>query len=307
MLRYIIGRVVQAVLVVLAVAAVIFFVTRLAPGDPARLIAGQLASAQSVAEVRHQLGLDNSPLVQFGNFVTNALHGDFGNSYYQQASVFSLIAERLPLTLLLTAVAILIAVVVGFPLGFFAATHQGSFIDRAVLAVQMLFQSAPNFWLALEFLLIFGVQLAWVQPIGYFGLQSVILPALSLALGLIAVISRVSRVSMVEILELDWVKALHARGTPRRRIIWVHAFKSTWVPTLTLLGAQVGYLLGGAVIVESIFNYPGLGLLTLNAVLRKDYPLVQAIVVVTTAIFVLVNLLIDLAYGLIDPRIRIGK
>ncbi|HEY0448228.1 ABC transporter permease [Actinophytocola sp.] len=307
MVRYISGRVAQAVLVVCAVAAIIFFVMRLAPGDPARLIAGQLASADAVAALRHQLGLDQSVMVQFGHFIANMVRGDFGNSYYEQSSVFQLIAERLPLTLLLTAVAILVAVAIGFPLGFVAATRRGSLVDRAVLVVQMVFQSAPSFWLALEFLLIFGVKLAWVQPIGYEGVQSIVLPALALAVSLIAIISRVSRASMIEILELDWTKALRARGIPPRRIIWVHAFKNTWVPTLTLLGAQVGYLLGGAVVVEWIFNYPGLGLLTLNAVLRKDYPLVQAIVVVTAAIFVLVNLLIDLAYGLIDPRIRIRK
>jgi ABC-type dipeptide/oligopeptide/nickel transport system permease component len=304
MLRYICGRVIQAALVVFAVAAIIFFVMRLAPGDPARLIAGQLASAQSVSELHHQLGLDNSALIQFGHFLRDAMTGNFGKSYYQQTAVFSLITQRLPYTLLLTSIAIAIAIVVGLPLGFWAATHRGSSIDRAVLVVQMLFQSAPNFWLALEFLLVFGVKLAWVQPIGYHGVQSAILPALALAIGLIAIISRVSRTSLIEVVEVDWVKALHARGISPRRVIWVHAFKNTWVPTLTLLGAQVGYLLGGAVVVEWIFNYPGLGLLTLNAVLRKDYPLLQAIVVVTATIFVLVNLIIDLTYGIIDPRIR---
>lgn len=304
MVRYIVGRLAQATLVVFAVAAIIFFVMRLAPGDPARLIAGNLASAQSVSELKHQLGLDRSPIVQFGHFLQNAVAGNFGDSYYQQASVFGLITQRLPYTLLLTVMAMGIAVVVGLPLGFWAATQRGSAIDRSVLFVQMLFQSAPNFWLALEFLLVFGVTLAWVQPIGYNGVQSVLLPALALAIGLISIISRVARSSMIDALDHDWVKALHARGISHRRIVWVHAFKNTWVPTLTLLGAQVGYLLGGAVVVEWIFNYPGLGLLTLNAVLRKDYPLLQAIVVVTATIFVLVNLVIDLTYSVIDPRIR---
>jgi len=304
MVRYICGRVAQAALVVFAVAAIIFFVMRLAPGDPARLIAGNLASAESVSEIHHQLGLDNPLIVQFGSFLRDAVTGNLGESYYQQAPVLDLISERLPYTLLLTSMAIVTAVAIGLPLGFWAATHRGSAIDRAVLVVQMTFQSAPNFWLALEFLLVFGVQLAWVQPIGYNGIQSAVLPALALAIGLIAIISRVSRGSMIETLEHDWVKALQARGISRRRIIWVHVFRNTWVPTLTLLGAQVGYLLGGAVVVEWIFNYPGLGLLTLNAVLRKDYPLLQAIVVVTATIFVMVNLLIDLTYGVIDPRIR---
>jgi peptide/nickel transport system permease protein len=303
MLQFLARRLGQALIVVVAVSAVIFFVMRLVPGDPARLMAPR-ASDEALAALHHQLGLDQPKVVQFGLFVAKAVQGDLGTSYYEQASAVSLIMQRLPLTLLLAALAMLIAVGIGLPLGFLAAIRRGTIIDRAVLVLQMLFQSAPNFWLALVLLLVFGVNLHWVQPIGYEGVQSAILPALAMSIGLIATISRVSRGSMMEVLELDWVKALHARGISRQRIIWVHAFKNTWVSTLTLLGAQVGYLLGGAVVVEWIYNYPGLGLLTLNAVLRKDYPLVQAIVIVTATIFVLVNLLIDVSYGIIDPRVR---
>jgi len=298
-----VGRLAQALLVVVAVTAVIFFVMRLVPGDPARLIAPR-ASAETIALLHVQLGLDKPLPIQFVLFLSNAAHGDLGQSYYQQLPALALIEQRLPYTILLAGLAMLIAIGIGVPLGFFAATRRGSVADKAVLTVQMLFQSAPNFWIALVLLLVVGVQLRWVQPIGFEGLQSAILPAVALAVGLIAVISRVARGSMMEVLELDWLKALRARGISRHRIIWVHAFKNTWIPTLTLLGAQVGYLLGGAVVVEWIFNYPGVGLLTLEAVLRKDYPLVQAIVIVTASIFVLVNLLIDISYGLIDPRVR---
>ena len=300
---FLIRRVAQAILVVIGVAAVIFFVMRLVPGDPARLISPR-ASEEALAAIRVQLGLDKPPIVQFLFFLGNAARGDLGSSYYEQQSAISLIFDRLPLTLLLTAMAMVIAVGVGLPLGFLAATHRDSLIDKLVLAVQMLFQSSPNFWVAMVLLLIFAVNFKVLPAIGYENPTSAILPAASLAIGLIAIISRVGRASMVEILEMDMVKALRARGIPARLILWKHALKNSLLPLLTLLGAQVGYLLGGAVIVEFIYNYPGVGLLTLEAVLRRDYPLVQAIVVITAGIFVTVNLLIDLSYGIIDPRVR---
>jgi ABC-type dipeptide/oligopeptide/nickel transport system permease component len=300
---FLVRRIAQAILVVIGVAAVIFFVMRLVPGDPARLISPR-ASEAALAAIRVKLGLDKPLIVQFLFFVSSALHGDLGNSYYEQTPTISLIFERLPLTLLLTGMAITLAVAAGLPLGFLAATHRDSAIDKLVLAVQMLFQSAPNFWVAMVLLIVFAVTLKILPAIGYDNPSSAVLPAVSLSIGLIAVISRVSRASMVEILETDMVKALRARGIAPRLILWRHALKNSLLPLLTLLGAQVGYLLGGAVIVEFIYNYPGLGLLTLEAVLRRDYPLVQAIVVVTATIFVSVNLLIDLSYGMIDPRIR---
>ncbi len=296
-------RIAQAILVVVGVAAVIFFVMRLVPGDPARLISPR-ASEQALAAIRIKLGLDKPLIVQFLFFLLSALHGDLGTSYYEQQSAVSLIFQRLPLTLLLTGMAMALAVAAGLPLGFLAATNRDSAIDKLVLGVQMLFQSAPNFWVAMVLLIVFAVNFKILPAIGYDSPLSAILPAMSLAVGLIAVISRVSRASMIEILETDMVKALRARGIAPRLILWRHALKNSLLPLLTLLGAQVGYLLGGAVIVEFIYNYPGLGLLTLEAVLRRDYPLVQAIVIVTATIFVSVNLLIDLSYGIIDPRIR---
>lgn len=303
MLSFLARRLGQAVIVVIAVGAVIFLIMRLLPGDPARLMSPR-ASPEALAALHVQLGLDKPKIIQFLSFAGQALHGNLGQSYYEQAPALKLIFRALPLTILLASMSMLIAVVVGLPLGFLAATHRGKAVDRAVLVIQMFFQSAPSFWLALVLLLVFGVNLHWFNPTGYQGIESAVLPAVSMAIGLIAVISRSARGSMIEVLDRDWVKALRARGIARRRIVWVHAFKNTWVSTLTLLGAQVGYLLGGAVVVEWIFNYPGVGLLTLNAVLRKDYPLVQAVVIVTATIFVLVNLIVDMSYGLIDPRVR---
>jgi peptide/nickel transport system permease protein len=197
-----------------------------------------------------------------------------------------------------------IATLIGVPLGILAAVRRDTFVDRIVLSIQMLFQSAPNFWVALVLLLVVGVNLKWLPAIGYTGLRSAIMPAVALSVGLIAVISRVVRGSMVEILEMDMVKALKARGIPTRTIVWKHGLKNALLPLLTLMGAQVGYLLGGAVVVEFIFNFPGIGLLTLNAVLRRDFPLVQAIVIVASTILVTINVLIDISYGIIDPRVR---
>ncbi len=303
MISFLARRLGQALVVVIAVGAVIFFVMRLLPGDPARLMSPR-ASPEALEALHIQLGLDKPKIVQFLTFAREAFQGNLGESYYEQAPALRLIFRALPLTILLAGMSMLIAVVIGLPLGFLAATNRGKAVDRVVLVVQMIFQSAPSFWLALVLLLVFGVNLHWFNPTGYQGIESAVLPSVSMAIGLIAVISRSARGSMIDVLDRDWVKALHARGIARRRIVWVHAFKNTWVSTLTLLGAQVAYLLGGAVVVEWIFNYPGVGLLTLNAVLRKDYPLVQAVVIVTATIFVLVNLIVDMSYGIIDPRVR---
>lgn len=303
MISFLARRLGQALVVVIAVGAVIFFVMRLLPGDPARLMSPR-ASPEALEALHIQLGLDKPKIVQFLTFAREAFQGNLGESYYEQAPALRLIFRALPLTILLAGMSMLIAVVIGLPLGFLAATNRGKAVDRVVLVVQMIFQSAPSFWLALVLLLVFGVNLHWFNPTGYQGIESAVLPSVSMAIGLIAVISLSARGSMIDVLDRDWVKALHARGIARRRIVWVHAFKNTWVSTLTLLGAQVGYLLGGAVVVEWIFNYPGVGLLTLNAVLRKDYPLVQAVVIVTATIFVLVNLIVDMSYGIIDPRVR---
>jgi len=303
LISFLARRLGQALVVVIAVGAVIFFVMRLLPGDPARLMSPR-ASPEALEALHIQLGLDKPKIVQFLTFAREAFQGNLGESYYEQAPALRLIFRALPLTILLAGMSMLIAVVIGLPLGFLAATNRGKAVDRVVLVVQMIFQSAPSFWLALVLLLVFGVNLHWFNPTGYQGIESAVLPSVSMAIGLIAVISLSARGSMIDVLDRDWVKALHARGIARRRIVWVHAFKNTWVSTLTLLGAQVGYLLGGAVVVEWIFNYPGVGLLTLNAVLRKDYPLVQAVVIVTATIFVLVNLIVDMSYGIIDPRVR---
>ena len=303
MALFLIRRLAQAVFVVLCVAIVIFFIMRLIPGDPARLIAPR-ASEEALAQLRQSLGLNEPLTVQFTRFLGRAARGDFGDSYYEHVSAMSLILGRLPATFLLTGLAMAIATAIGVPLGILAAVRRDTIVDRLILSLQMLFQSAPNFWVALVLLLVVAVNLKWLPAIGYEGLRSAILPALALAVGLIAVISRVIRGSMIEILELDMVKALKARGIPPSLIVWKHGMKNALLPLLTLMGAQVGYLLGGAVVIEYIFNYPGVGLLTLNAVLRRDFPLVQAIVVVASMILVTINLLIDISYGVVDPRVR---
>lgn len=303
MAKFLAGRIAQAIFVVLCVAVVIFFIMRLIPGDPARLMAPR-ASEEALAALRAELGLNDPLFVQFGTFLGNVLRGDFGQSYYEHKSALGLIFERLPKTFLLTGLAMGIATLIGVPLGILAAVRRDTFVDRIVLSIQMLFQSAPNFWVALVLLLVVGVNLKWLPAIGYTGLRSAIMPAVALSVGLIAVISRVVRGSMVEILEMDMVKALKARGIPTRTIVWKHGLKNALLPLLTLMGAQVGYLLGGAVVVEFIFNFPGIGLLTLNAVLRRDFPLVQAIVIVASTILVTINVLIDISYGIIDPRVR---
>jgi ABC-type dipeptide/oligopeptide/nickel transport system permease component len=293
----------QSVLVIIGVTVAIFFILRLVPGDPVAQMA-PMASDATRATLRHQLGLDQSVFVQFWVFITNAARGDFGKSYYQQTAVMALVLERIVLTLQIAVGAIALVLTVSVPLGVYAAVRRNKLFDRAVMGMAVLFQSLPNFWVALMLVLFVAASWGWLPAVGYEGWRSVILPAIALAMGLIAMETRSVRVLMIDVLQSEFIRAARNRGLSEPRILFKYALKNTVVPLLTMVGAQFGYLLGGAVIIEFIFDYPGLGLLTLNAVLRRDYPLIQGIVVVLALIFVVINLVVDLSYNYLDPRIR---
>ena len=258
------------------------------------------------AEIRAQLGLDKPVIVQYFNFMRNVLfHADFGDSYFfPGTSVVSIIVERTGRTLLLAGIAIGIAILIAFPLSVLAATRKGSIWDQLALIIVMLFQSAPSFWVGMIFIIIISVRLRLLPSIGFHNVRYAILPGIALSLSLTAVLTRVIRINLMDALENEYIKAAIARGVPQWLVIWKHGIKSVAVPAVTVIAAQIGYLLSGAVVVEYVYNYPGLGLLTLYAASRRDYPLIQALVATMALIFVSMNILVDLIYIYIDPRVR---
>lgn len=299
---YVIKRTGQAFVVLAGVVTLIFFILRLVPGDPVSVIAPS-ATLEAKAELRSRLGLDLPLWEQYISFLGDIIKGDFGQSYFFQGTAMSLVLNALPYTAMLAATAILIALVIAIPAGIISALRADRLADRIILAFCLVFQSAPNFWLALLLLSVVAIGTGLFPTVGYVGPISLVLPALSLSLSLVAVLTQLLRGVLVDVLRGDMVTAMRARGLSISRIVLVHGMRLSAVPLLTVIGVQLGYLLGGAVVIEYIFNFPGLGLLTLNAVLRRDYPLVQLIVIVTALSFLIINLLIDLSYGLIDGRL----
>ena len=279
---------------------------RVIPGDPARLI-GTSVGQTDLLRIREELGLERPLGVQFVSFLGEVIRGDFGNSYYfvgEEGGVFGLIFEKLPNTMALAGVAIGIALALALPLGFIAGTRRDSVADRASLGLAVAFQSMPGFWVGLMLIWLVAIQRNLLPATGYQGVRSLILPAIALALPLVAVLSRTIRAVLGDTLEREYVVALTARGVPYRRVTVAHGSRAVAVPLVTVLGVSLGYLLGAAVVIEFLFDFPGVGLQTLNAVVRRDYPLIQGTVLALSAIFVLTNLLVDILYVYLDPRIR---
>lgn len=303
MLAVIIRRLLQGVLVVIGVTIVIFTVIRLIPGDPTRLMAPN-ASEEKLDALRDQFGFKDSIPVQFAKFLNNASHGDFGFSLFEKDQVTALIARAAPKTALLAVSALLLAMIFSFPLGILAALKRDTIFDQITLGIAVTAQSMPNFWVAIMLLYIVAAKWHLLPAIGYRGMNYAILPAIALSLSMVALLIRTVRLVMIDNLNMDFVKAARARGIPAWQVIIKHALRNAVIPLITVIGIQVGYLLGGAVVIEMIFNYPGLGLLTLNAVLRRDYYLVQGLVILFASIFVLINMIVDISYAYLDPRIR---
>ncbi len=304
MLAYIIRRLVQTVFVLLGVS-VLSFGTLFLSGDPTMLMVGENWSPQQIADFRHAMGFDRPWWVQYLDFLGKALHGDFGVSLRQQQPTFQLIADRMPATLQLAGAAMAIALVVGLPLGVLAATRRGSIWDNALMLGGLLGQSMPVFWLGLLLIMVFAVGLGWFPVAGTGGLDHLVLPAVTLGLFSTAYIARMARSSMLEVLGRDYVRTARAKGLSERGVVVRHALRNAMIPLVTVIGLQFGALLGGAVITETIFAWPGVGRLTIQAIQTKDLPLVEACVILLASIFVLVNLLVDLLYTYLDPRIRL--
>lgn len=303
MLGFLIKRLGALIPVLLGVSIVVFLMLRLVPGDPARVIAGQEASREDVETVRKSFGLDQPLPVQYGRFLVRALTGDFGTSYRTQRPVLEEISSRYGYTLALGFSAISIAVLLGVLFGVVAAVWKHTWIDNTVLLVSLLGVSAPNFFLGLLFMLFFSVYLGAFPLAGADTISHLVLPALTLGLPSAAVIARITRSSLIEVLGNDYVRTARAKGVPEVSVVGHHALRNTLIPVVTVIGLQMGYLLGGAVVVETVFAWPGIGRLTVQAIAARDFPVVQATVLILAVTFVIVNLLTDIAYGLLDPRI----
>jgi peptide/nickel transport system permease protein len=306
MLSYLVQRLAGALLVILGVVSIVFLLIHLIPGDPVEIMLGESAAAADREALRISLGLDQPLAVQFVNYLGGLLQFDLGTSIHLRRPVSDLLLERLPATGLLAAVSLLVALLLALPLGILAAVRKDTVWDSGAMGFSMLGVSIPNFWLGPLLILVFSLWLGWFPVSGRNGFASVVLPALTLGTGLAAVLSRMVRSSMLEVLGEDYIRTARAKGLPGRRVVMQHALRNALLPVITLLGLQLGALLAGAVITETVFSWPGIGLLTIEAIQSRDYPVVQACVLLISLCYVVVNFLTDLAYAQIDPRIRLG-
>ena len=304
MRAYVAGRLATAVLVILGVSVVSFFLTFLT-GDPAEIMLPPGATAAQIEKFRAEWGFADPLPVQYWRFLTRAVHGDFGVSLRHGQSSLPLIVARLPATLQLTVTAMLLAIVLAVPLGVLAATHRGGPLDLLAMSVALVGQSVPNFWLAIMMILLFAVSWGLLPTSGRGGVAHVVMPAAAIAINLMALLTRLVRSTMIEMLSEDYVRTARAKGLRELFVTSRHALPNALIPLVTVVGLQFGYILGGAVVIETIFTWPGVGLFTIQAILNRDYPVVQAAVVVLATAVVLINLAVDLLYVWLDPRIRV--
>ena len=312
MLSVIIRRMLALMPVLMLVAAFAFLVLRMVPGDPAAIIAGETATTEQVAEIRQRLGLDQPLAKQFVIWLGHVVRGDFGESYFFKLPVMELVRQRIEPTLALGACALMISIVVAVPLGVLAAFRQGSRIDDMVMGLSVLGFSVPGFVLGYALMYVFAIELDWLPVQGYTRIADglapffarIILPASALAVVYIALIARITRTSVLEVLNEDYIRTARAKGLTEAEVLVRHALRNAAVPILTIIGIGIGLLIGGAVVTESVFAIPGLGRLTVEAVLSRDFPVIQALIVLFSVAYVMVNLLVDIGYAFLDPRIR---
>lgn len=304
MFTYIIQRLAAAVPTLLGVAVIVFLMLRLLPGDPARVIAGVLASAEDVERIRRQLGLDQPLVVQFALFLGGLLRLDLGLSARTSQPVMQEVLARLPYTFELAVMATAIATAIGIAAGVVAATHHNSKVDYLVSAASLCGVSMPVYWLGLMLIVVFAINLRWFPAAGADQPASFVLPSLTLASFTVALIARMTRSSMLEVLRQDYVQTARAKGLHERAVLYAHALRNALLPVITIVGLQFGTLLGGAVLTETVFGWPGIGQLLVESIFARDYPLVQGIVLTFSGLFILVNLAVDVLYAYVDPRIH---
>jgi ABC-type dipeptide/oligopeptide/nickel transport system permease component len=304
MVRYVLSRLLQAIPTLLLISFLTFIMGYLAPGDPIRMILGEHSDPQTVAQVRHELGLDQPWYVQYGRFVWSAVKGDFGISLYNRRPVGDVIRESFPATATLAVLAILLAIAVGIPAGIVAAVFHNRLPDRLSMAGVVLGISVPNFVLATLLILLVSVRLGWLPVAGWGAPEYLVLPVLVLAARPSASIARFTRTSMLEVLQQDYIRTARAKGVPERAVILKHALPNALLPVVTVVGNAFGYLLTGSFIVETVFAVPGVGYKSIEAILRRDYPVIQATTLLFAFLFIAVNLFVDILYTRLDPRVR---
>lgn len=316
MWRYLIKRLIAAVFVLIGVSFVVFLVLHLTPGDPAQILLGPVATPDDLARLREQLGLDRPVLIQYIRWASHAVHGDFGRSIVLRRPVLPEVAHRFAATLILAAGGIALAFPLGTLAGIVAAARRGTLADRLTTVAAMLGQSMPAFWVGLLLIITFSLRLGWLPGTGMYSpagnegvadlLVHLILPAVTLALVPLSIIARLTRSSMLDVIGQDFIRTARAKGLAERTVIGKHAFRNILVAMATVFGLQAGFLLAGAVYVETVFSWPGIGFMMVNAILTRDFPLVQGGVLLVAATYVLINLATDLVYAYVDPRIRYG-
>lgn len=312
MIFYLIRRLMMAVPVMGLIALIVFLLLRLTPGDPAQAIAGDQATPAQIAAIRDSLGLDEPLVSQFITWIGNMLHGDFGNSLISQRPVLEMIGQRIGPTLALATLAMILTVVISIPLGILAARNHGQLVDRFVMSLSVVGFSVPIFVIGYLLISIFSINLKWFPVQGYKSLAEglwpflhrIFLPGLALSTIYIALVSRMTRATMLEVLREDYIRTARAKGLSERVILFRHALRNAAIPILTVVGTGFAMMISGVVVTETVFNIPGLGRLVVDAVLARDYPLIQAIILLTAATYVVINLLIDISYAVTDPRIR---
>jgi peptide/nickel transport system permease protein len=305
MIRYLLTRILSAGLVVIGVTCIVFFLIHLVPGDPVEVMLGESAQPADREALRRALGLDQPLLTQLGQFFYDLARLDLGQSLYSKQAIVELLQERIPATVELALAGLLVAIVIALPLGIAAAIRRNSGWDNAAMGFSLVGISIPNFWMGPLLILLFSLYLGWLPVSGREGPASLILPALTLGTAMAAILSRMIRATLLEVLGEDYIRTARAKGLQERTVILRHAMRNALLPVVTLLGLQLGTLLGGAVITEMVFSWPGLGQLTIESIHRRDYPVLQVCILLISATYVVVNSVTDVVYAWLDPRVRL--
>ncbi len=304
MARYIIKRILYLIPVLIGVTLLVFFIMHLAPGNAAQIILGENATPDQIAALEKEMGLDQPVIVQYLRYLGGLLHGNLGNSYATGTSVTTEIMARFPYTVRLTFVAAVFSIILALPLGIIAAVRQNTWVDSASMVFSLIGVSMPIFWLALMLILVFSLKLGWFPVYGADSWKSIILPAVSLGFMNMASIARTTRSSMVETIRQDYIRTAYSKGLNEREVIMKHAFPNGMLPTITVIGLEIGQMLGGSVLTETVFAWPGVGRLLIQSINGRDTPTVMGCIILMTISFALVNLIVDLLYGVFDPRVR---
>ncbi len=305
MWKFITKRLVTMIPVLLGVTLVIYLIMSIAPGDPAKSILGEQATPDQIAELRAKMHLDDPVLVQYGRYIMNLLRGDMGTSYKTKNACVVEIMARFPNTLKLSATALLVSIALALPLGIIAAVKQNTLFDGASMVFALIGVSMPVFWLGILLILQFSLKMKWFPSGGAdMGLKSLVLPAITLGFNHMASIARVTRSSMLEVIRQDYIRTARSKGVPENKVITKHALKNALIPTITVIGLQIGNMLGGSVLTENVFSWPGLGRLMVGSIQGRDIPMVLGCVIMFSVTFSIVNLIVDVMYGFVDPRIK---